>query len=109
MTSAALPTQELVMAALTKGLLKFLQASEIAWCQCSNQTLSFSLSVPENQGIPGIVFKSSWPMVFNGDELVIKLWGSLGKVCDESECRSSVLGLKTTKSLQLIHCAHLST
>ena len=31
-------------------------------------------------------------MVLNGAGLVIKLWGSLGKVCDETECRSSVLG-----------------
>ena len=57
MVSAASPTQDLVMAALTNCLLKFLQASKMAWYHCSNQTVSFSLSVPENQGIPGILFK----------------------------------------------------
>ena len=36
-------------------------------------------------------------MVFNGTGLVIKLWGPLGTLCSESECRSSVLGLKTTR------------
>ena len=73
MASTASPTQDLVMAALTKGSLKFLWASEIAWYHCSNQTVSFSLSVPENQGIPGTVFKSGWPMGFSGMGLVIKL------------------------------------
>ena len=43
------------MAALTNGSLKFLWTSEIAWYHCSNQTISFSFSVPENWGIPGIV------------------------------------------------------
>ena len=57
MILAAYPTQDLVMAALTNCLLKFFQASEMAWCHCSNQTVSFSLSVPENWGIPGILFK----------------------------------------------------
>ena len=41
-------------------------------------------------------------MVFNGTALIIKLRGPLGKLYSESECRSSVLGLKTTKSAPLI-------
>ena len=48
-------------------------------------------------------------MGFNRAGLTIKLWGSLGIVCNESECRSSVLGLKTTESALLICHAHLST
>ena len=75
MASAASPTQHLVMAALINGLLKFLWASKMALYHCSNQTISFSLSVPENQGIPGIVFRRGWPMVFNRTGLVIKLQG----------------------------------
>ena len=69
----------------------------------------FSLSVPENWGIPGIIFRRGWPMVFSGTGLVIKLQSPLGTLFSESECRSSVLGLKTTKSAPLIHCTCLST
>ena len=57
MASAASPTQDLVMAALTNGSMKFLWASEMAWYHCSNQTVSFSVSIPENQDIPGILFR----------------------------------------------------
>ena len=106
MASAASTTQDLVMAALTNGSLKFLWASKIAWYHCSNQIVSFSLSVPENQGIPGIVFRRGWTTVSNGTGLVIKLWGPLGTLCSESECRSSDLGLKTTESAPLICHAH---
>ena len=73
MASAASPTQDLVMAALTNGSLKFLQASEMTWYHCSNLTVSFSLSVPENQGIPGILFRIGRPTVPNGTGLVTKL------------------------------------
>ena len=74
MASATSPTQDLVMAALTNCLLKFLWASKIAWYHCSNQTVSFSFSVPENQGIPGILFKMGWPTVPNATGLVTELW-----------------------------------
>ena len=48
-------------------------------------------------------------MVFNGTGLVIKLQGPIGTLCSDSECRSSVLGLKTTESAPLICHAHSST
>ena len=48
-------------------------------------------------------------MGFNGAGLTINLWGSLGIVCNESECRSCVLGLKTTESAPLICHACSST
>ena len=109
MASAASLTQHLVTAALTNGSLKFLWASEIAWYHCSNQTVSFSLSVPEDHGILCMVFRRGWPTVFNRTGLVIKLQGPLGALCSKSECRSSVLGLKTIKSAPLICRTHLST
>ena len=62
MASAASPTQDLVMAALTNCSLKFLQASDMAWYHCSNQTVYFSLSVPKKPGIPGILFRMVGPM-----------------------------------------------
>ena len=73
MASAASPMQDLVMAALTNGSMKFLWASKMAWYHCSNQTVSFSLSVPENWGIPGILFMIGWPTVPKGTGLVTKL------------------------------------
>ena len=48
-------------------------------------------------------------MVFHGTGLVIKLQGPLGTLCSESECRSSVLGLKATKSAPLIFHAGSNT
>ena len=74
MALAAFPTQDLVMAALTSCSLKFLRAFEMAWYHCSNQTESFSLSVPKNQGIPGILSKMGWPMTPSVTGLVTGLW-----------------------------------
>ena len=59
MTSAASQTQDLVMVVLTNCSLKCLWMLEMAWYHCSNQTVSFSLSVPKNWGIPGMLFKMS--------------------------------------------------
>ena len=60
-TSAVSPTYDLLTAALTNCSLKFFLASEIVWSHCSNMTVSFSHSVPEKHGIPGILLKNVVP------------------------------------------------
>ena len=74
MASAISPVQDLVMAALTNCSLKFFQASEMARYHCSNQTVSFSLSVPKKHGIPGILFKMVGPIAPNAAGLATRLW-----------------------------------
>ena len=74
MASAASPTQDLVMATITNCLWKFLWAPKMAWYHCSKQMVSFSLSVPEDQGIPGILFKMGWTVVHNATGPVAELW-----------------------------------
>ena len=53
--SAASPTHDLFIAALTNCSEKFLLVSEIEWSHCSNLTVSFSHSEPGNCGMPGII------------------------------------------------------
>ena len=57
MASAASPTEDLVMAAFTNGLLKFLWHPKWHGTTVQMEQYLFSLSVPENWGIPGILFK----------------------------------------------------
>ena len=60
-TSAALPTHDFFIAALSKCSEKFLLVSEIEWSHCSNLPVFFSHSEPENQGIPGILLRNVVP------------------------------------------------
>ena len=60
-TSAELPTQDFFVATLTSCSEKFLLASEIEWSHCSNLTVSFLHSEPENHGIPGILLRNVIP------------------------------------------------
>ena len=81
----------------------------MAWYHCSTKQYLF-LSQYQRIGAFQVWYsKEVWSMGFNGAGLSIKLWDTLGIVCNESECRSSVLGLKTTKSALLMHCKHLRT
>ena len=59
--SAASPTHDLFIAALTNCSEKFLLASEIEWSHCSNLTVSFSCSEPENHCMPGMLLRNVVP------------------------------------------------
>ena len=59
--SAASPTYDLFIAALTNCIGKFLQVSEIESSHCSNLTVSFSHSEQENHGMPGILLRNVVP------------------------------------------------
>ena len=59
--SATSPTHDLLMEACTSCSLKPFLASEMVGGHCPNQTVSFSLSVPEKCGILGILFRMAVP------------------------------------------------
>ena len=59
--SAASPTHDLLIAALTNCSLKIFLASEIVWSPCSNLAVCFSHSVPEKHSMHGISLKNVVP------------------------------------------------